>query len=382
MSRTSGSTRRSSKKKEFESRLAAANCKRGLIFSAVLSALLPLYWVMCNSTGDVAVGYTAMVIVAETIELASTVILLYIVKNAIQLSASAGRLYYLFTAAVMTPLCIMDYGMSGSIMLFVMFMGALSVVPCFSRGEMNVYSVTMIAAGIAMTAAAAADGVREAVGTGVISVAAVAAGRYIQELFRSRERIKGELKEKTFASEQDPLTGLTNRRGFIRRAGVIWPISMRSHVMVGVIAIDIDFFKKYNDKFGHPEGDECLKKIAGAIEDSARRQTDIVVRTGGEEFLVFVQNMNKKEIIGLALKIRSAVADLRIEHAYVEVSQYVTVSMGVACTYPDTHNSVKELYEEADQALYMAKENGRNCVVCDGSMYGRMKNGLGTAIGS
>lgn len=68
MSRTSGSTRRSSKKKEFESRLAAANCKRGLIFSAVLSALLPLYWVMCNSTGDVAVGYTAMVIVAETIE--------------------------------------------------------------------------------------------------------------------------------------------------------------------------------------------------------------------------------------------------------------------------------------------------------------------------
>ena len=353
MSRTSGSTRRSSKKKEFESRLAAANCKRGLIFSAVLSALLPLYWVMCNSTGDVAVGYTAMVIVAETIELASAVVLLYIVKNAIQLSASAGRLYYFFTAAVMTPLCIMDYGMSGSIMLFVMFMGALSVVPCFSRGEMNVYSVTMIAA-----------------------------GRYIQELFRSRERIKGELKEKTFASEQDPLTGLTNRRGFIRRAGVIWPISMRSHVMVGVIAIDIDFFKKYNDKFGHPEGDECLKKIAGAIEDSARRQTDIVVRTGGEEFLVFVQNMNKKEIIGLALKIRSAVADLRIEHAYVEVSQYVTVSMGVACTYPDTHNSVKELYEEADQALYMAKENGRNCVVCDGSMYGRMKNGLGTAIGS
>ena len=76
---------------------------------------------------------------------------------------------------------------------------------------------------------------------------------------------------------------------------------------------------------------------------------------------MFVQNMNKKEIIGLALKIRSAVADLRIEHAYVEVSQYVTVSMGVACTYPDTHNSVKELYEEADQALYMAKENGRNC---------------------
>lgn len=382
MSRASGNTRRSSKKREFESRLAAVNCKRGLIFSAVLCVLLPLYLFICNSSGEVPVAYTAMMIVGETIELASAVLLLYIVRNAVQHSQYAGRLYYFFTAALMTPLCIMDYGMSGSIMLFAMFMGALAVVPCFSRREMNVYSLVMLVVTVAMTAATAVDGVRAAVGTGAIGLAAAVAGRYVQELFRSRERIKGELKEKTFASEQDPLTGLTNRRGFIRRAGVIWPICMRSHAMVGVIAIDIDFFKKYNDKFGHPEGDECLKKIAGAIEDSARRQTDIVVRTGGEEFLVFVQNMNKKEIIGLALKIRSAVADLRIEHAYVEVSQYVTVSMGVACTYPDTHNSVKELYEEADQALYMAKENGRNCVVCDGSMYGRMKNGLGTAIGS
>lgn len=382
MSRATGSTRRSSKKREFESRLAAVNCKRGLILSSVLSLLLPLYWIMCNSTGEVPVGVTAMVIVCEMLQLISAVLLLYIVKNAQQLITSAYRVYYFCTALMLTPLCIMSYGAGGSIMPYVMLMGMLAVCPCFLKSEMNVYSLVMAAITAAMTAACAIDGVRAAIETAVIGVSLTIAGRYIQELFRSRERTKAELKEKTFASEQDPLTGLTNRRGFIRRAGIIWPICMRSHSMVGVIAIDIDFFKKYNDKFGHPEGDECLKKIAGAIEGSARRQTDIVVRTGGEEFLVFVQNMNKKEIIGLALKIRSAVADLRIEHAYVEVSQYVTVSMGAACTYPDTESSVRELYEEADQALYMAKENGRNCIVCDGSMYGRMKNGLGTAIGS
>lgn len=370
----------SSKRKEFERRLAYINCRRGLMLSLAVAAFLPCFWLLNRSIIEGSAGFAAMIIVAETMELVSAALLFLVISNTQKLMTVSYRVYYTCTLVVFIILSIMDYRASGSIMLYVVTFGVALFVPILLKREIRVYSSMTFLAVLAVCISSAGDGLRAVVDAAVIGFLGIAAGRYSQERFRNQERVKEELKEKTMYSEQDSLTGLTNRRGLSRRAGILWPFCIRTHSMAGIIAIDIDYFKKYNDKFGHPEGDECLRKIAAAIDSSARRQTDVVARTGGEEFLVFVQNMSKKDIIQLALKIRNAVAELRLEHAYVGVSKYVTVSMGIAYTYPDGKGNFQELYEEADQALYMAKENGRNCIVCDNCIYGRMKNGLGTAI--
>ncbi len=382
MSRAGSVRHESSKKKEFERRLAYLNCRRSYALSVVLSIILPCMWLLNNSVKEPGVGFTAMIIVAETVELVSAVVLFYIVRSEQWIISTAYRMYYICTMALLITISVMDYRTAGSSMLYVITMGIAIFVPILTKKELKAYSGAMLIAVVAGCAGAADNGLRAVIDMAVIGITGIVAGRYSQEHFRNQERVKEELKEKTLCSEQDPLTGLTNRRGLSKKAGILWPFCIRTHSMAGIIAIDIDFFKKYNDKFGHPEGDECLKKIAAAIKGSARRQTDVVARTGGEEFLVFVQDMSKKDIIELALKIRGAVAELKLEHAYVEVSKYVTVSMGIAYTFPERGDSFEELYEEADQALYVAKENGRNCIVCDNCIYGRMKNGLGTAVSS
>lgn len=382
MSRAGGTRRESSGKKEFERRIAFINCRRGFGLAVVLSIMLPCLWLFNNSIQEPGAGFTAMIIVAETIELVAAAMLLYIAGNAQRVMSAAYKLYYICTMAVLVTLSVMDYRATGSSMLYVITMGIAVFVPILLKRELRAYTGVMLIAVAAGCAGAADSGVRAVADMAVVGLAAVLAGRYSQEHFRNQERVREELKGRTHYSEQDPLTGLINSRGLAERAGILWSSCMRTHSMAGIIAIDIDFFKKYNDKFGHIDGDECLKKIAEAIDSSTRGQTDVVARTGGEEFLVFVQNMSKKDIIELALGIRSAVAELRLEHAYVEVSKYVTVSMGIAYTYPDGACSFEELYEEADQALYEAKEHGRNCIVCDDCIYGRMKNGLGTAISS
>lgn len=97
---------------------------------------------------------------------------------------------------------------------------------------------------------------------------------------------------------------------------------------------------------------------------------------------MLVQGVEKENLIALALKIRSSIAQLKLEREYTGTSNYITVSIGAAYGYPSDGTSFKNLYDSAVDAMYMAKENGRNCIVCDGCVYGRMKNGAGTAIGN
>ena len=149
---------------------------------------------------------------------------------------------------------------------------------------------------------------------------------------------------------------------------------------MGVLAIDIDFFKKYNDSYGHPMGDKCLRMVADVLKESAQRSTDIVTRTGGEEFLIFVQDADDKDMVSLALKIRKNLEKKAIPQSYCAVSKNVTISIGAVSFVPGYDKSFKDLYEEADKALYTAKENGRNCIVCNGNLYGRIRNGMAQVV--
>ena len=129
--------------------------------------------------------------------------------------------------------------------------------------------------------------------------------------------------------------------------------------------IDIDFFKKYNDRYGHLTGDECLRKVANAMKDALHRPSDLLARYGGEEFVVTLPSSNKEGAYILAEKLRKSVENLKIEHRDSEPGKIVTISLGVFTASANEKNTAKSMIAKADKALYQAKHNGRNCVVIE-----------------
>lgn len=374
--------RRSSGKRDFERRLAGLNCKRGIIFAISVSIVLVIYYFLAGEEQELPYWYTAMLIVAFTLQLAGAILLMYILRNAQKAMAAAYRAYFLMSLIVFMPVCIADYKVSGSIIAYVLLVGDSIFIPVLLRSELHIYTLLMATATFIYCVFVSQGGIRVVIEAAVVGGLGIVAGRYSQERFRSYIRLENENKTRNILSNEDALTGLTNKSGLINTAGVMWQFCIRNHSVAGGIFIDIDFFNNYNDAFGYSQGDECLKEIADAIASCARRDTDTVARVGGEAFFVMVEGVEKENLIALALKIRNAIAGLELEQEFTGVSKYLTVSIGVAYTYPEKGSSFKSLYDSASDAMYTAKENGRNCVVCDGTVYGRMKNGVGTAIGN
>jgi diguanylate cyclase (GGDEF)-like protein len=164
-------------------------------------------------------------------------------------------------------------------------------------------------------------------------------------------------------AERDGLTSLYNRRifdDFIRR---VWRQSRREDVAIQIIFIDIDYFKIYNDLYGHQAGDDCLKNVARCIARCAKRPFDFCARYGGEEFVLILYGPPQDYARNLPEQIRCDVMDLAIEHEGSEVSNVVTVSVGVALAHPASGRSLTGAIQTADEALYEAKQEGRNRVV-------------------
>ena len=163
-------------------------------------------------------------------------------------------------------------------------------------------------------------------------------------------------------SSQDGLTGIANRRSFDEILHKEWNRAMRSEKTVGLIMLDIDFFKLYNDHYGHQGGDDCLKKVAKGLELSLHRETDFLARYGGEEFAGVLPDTDLNGAIKVAEEMRLAITDLRLEHAKSKVSDIVSVSLGVSAVVPLQGTDPEILIAAADQALYKAKEDGRDRV--------------------
>lgn len=168
-------------------------------------------------------------------------------------------------------------------------------------------------------------------------------------------------------SEHDPMTGLMNRRGLERKVERVWQASLNRQETVAAFVIDIDLFKSYNDRFGHVQGDACIKKIAHSIEDSVKNYGGIAARIGGEEFMVFVRSRAVQEVFDLAEQIRADVESLHITRGTAG-GAVVTVSVGLDVRYATEDITLQGLYGRADRALYQAKQDGRNCVRSSQSM--------------
>jgi diguanylate cyclase (GGDEF)-like protein len=162
-------------------------------------------------------------------------------------------------------------------------------------------------------------------------------------------------------SRTDYLTGVANRRFFEESLEREWSRAARGKHPITLLMIDVDYFKTYNDRYGHIEGDVCLQQLCHAFLKSIKRPTDLVARFGGEEFVVLLPETDKGAT-ALAERCRRAVEELEIAHADSEISDFVTVSIGLVTLIPMDNQSSKTLVKAADDALYQAKEQGRNRV--------------------
>ena len=165
----------------------------------------------------------------------------------------------------------------------------------------------------------------------------------------------------------DGLTGIYNRRYFDETLAREWKRTMREKAPLSLIMLDIDYFKKYNDTYGHQAGDECLRQVATTISGALRRPADMAARYGGEEFVVVLPNFKLENSAKFGETIRAKIEALKMEHKQSDANPFITVSLGIASVVPSSISSYEELVGAADKALYSAKNKGRNrvCVAQD-----------------
>ncbi|MBA3037128.1 MAG: diguanylate cyclase [Desulfobacterium sp.] len=178
-----------------------------------------------------------------------------------------------------------------------------------------------------------------------------------------RKKLEEELKKLSYL---DGLTGVANRRHLDEVIEFEWKRMMRESKPVSMIMGDIDYFKAYNDTYGHQKGDDCLKKVANTLKIVVKRPADLVARYGGEEFAVLLPGIDEKGADNIADKMRSKIEALGINHSGSQNCSVVTMSFGVSTIIPATDNNTTDLIKTADYALYKAKKEGRNRVVIYG----------------
>ena len=161
-------------------------------------------------------------------------------------------------------------------------------------------------------------------------------------------------------NSMDGLTGIANRRGFDEKLAEEWNRAQRARQGISLLMIDVDYFKRYNDCYGHLRGDICLKQVAAALQRLATRPGDVVARYGGEEFAIVLSGTDTRQAKVIAQEALQAIWELNVPHANSEIESRVTLSIGVASMWPTTENRPEDLVAKADEALYQAKDAGRN----------------------
>lgn len=183
----------------------------------------------------------------------------------------------------------------------------------------------------------------------------------------SRKKIELELKaanqKLALLANLDGLTQIANRRCFDDYLKQEWQEHLQNQTSLSLILIDIDYFKSYNDYYGHQCGDHCLIQVAQTLRTISKRTTDLVARYGGEEFVMILPNTNLKGAVNFAKNIRKAIADLQIPHAQSPVKPNISISLGISSLIPNVKNSWEDLIFQADQALYQAKSAGRDRLI-------------------
>ncbi len=202
----------------------------------------------------------------------------------------------------------------------------------------------------------------QAMGIANISVLPIDNARKYQRLVETEDNLRKANQQLVQLATTDPLTGIANRRSYDVYIEKEWKRMLRENTPLSLIICDIDFFKNFNDHYGHKAGDVCLQKVAQTIHDQALRPGDVAARYGGEEFVIILPATTAEGAYHIAERTRLAVEQQAIPHDYSEVAPYVTISVGVSqITQQEAVKlSISSLFHAADVALYNAKKQGRN----------------------
>lgn len=182
----------------------------------------------------------------------------------------------------------------------------------------------------------------------------------ITERKENEEKILCLQKELEELSFKDSLTNVANRRMFDKLAEVEWHNARRQHRPLSMLMIDIDFFKQYNDLYGHIQGDECLRQVADILNNVGTRPRDFLARLGGEEFIIVLPEADLDSALMIAERCRALILEKQIAHAKSEVADCLTISIGAGTIIPTPQNELREFINMIDRNLYRAKQNGRN----------------------
>jgi diguanylate cyclase (GGDEF)-like protein/PAS domain S-box-containing protein len=190
----------------------------------------------------------------------------------------------------------------------------------------------------------------------------IVVSRNISERILVEQRLQEANELLQHLSTIDGLTGVSNRRTFDDRLEMEWNRGLRNSAHLSLLMLDIDYFKSYNDTYGHQGGDGCLKQIASVIQENLGRSTDLLCRYGGEEFCVILPETDETGAILVGEKIRMEIEALKIPHSGSKIQPWVTISVGAATMIPNVYTSYMNLVSNADKAVYKSKFDGRNCV--------------------
>jgi diguanylate cyclase (GGDEF)-like protein len=330
--------------------------------TCVLGALLSLFCAMRHFfEGYLSHGYLLLIVV---------VFLASVVLVSIACSPSFERLY-LPLAQIAVPIrnalaAILIAKIAAHGQLETLMVLPLMVVgPFFLLGlppRMAIFSVAVTIASFVVSAAALALALSATVFACalllVVTISCVIATRHIDEGLR-----KSFLESRLIAefAEHDALTGTKNRRVFDEHLDRLWQRAIEHGRTIAVLLIDVDYFKKYNDRYGHQAGDRALRRVAEALQTLVERPLDVLARYGGEEFAVVLNDTESRQAEHIADRMRRAVSKLAIEQRD-GISGRVTISVGVAVLAPTAERGPRGALQLADQALYEAKVHGRNCV--------------------
>lgn len=189
----------------------------------------------------------------------------------------------------------------------------------------------------------------------------------LSQEIKERQRAEAELQKANQELHRlatlDGLTQVANRRCFEEYFNLEWRRLQREKAPLSFILCDVDYFKLYNDTYGHLAGDSCLKQIAQAINDTLKRPADLVARYGGEEFAIILPNTTIEGAVHVAELVQQNIKKMQIIHRQSSVSEFVTLSIGISCVVPQLNLLPIQLIDITDEALYAAKAQGRNCLV-------------------
>ncbi len=355
-------------------RLVRENLKRVVVFSSIFGLLLPILAVFLWNFGEdneVQKAYLGFLLTFEVITLAFLILGSYSKrKKDYVIAPLIYRSFWGFSLLFIYASSYISLFESKNIGIYCVLISVASLVPLLDLREFLCFVATQIIF-ISLVVFQLELSIANKLSMIIYSGALLCISRILYSQQRKMLKMQQKLQSMAKNAEEDPLTGLLNRRGLDRNLEVLLPYCIRSGIRVGLMILDVDNFKRYNDSFGHPQGVKCLKMVAAELRKTARRSSDLTARIGGEEFVILVYDEKESELIAFAEKIRTNIENLNIKHSPTLGTAVVTVSVGVSSVVPTTTKCMSELYKLADKSLYTAKQSGRNVVVYQEKVCGK-----------